>query len=70
MVTEKIKREVLSARENDMCSFCQMAVVWVQNQLKRKATKEKVINYVNQVIFLNQLLQKPKLLFVVKFNMV
>ncbi|KAF7818025.1 aspartic proteinase-like isoform X2 [Senna tora] len=50
MVTEKIEIEELSAvRDDTMCTFCEMAVNWVQNQLKRKVTKEKVINYINQL---------------------
>ncbi|EXB57546.1 Aspartic proteinase [Morus notabilis] len=31
------------------CTVCEMAVVWVQNQLRQKETKEKVIAYVNQL---------------------
>ncbi|XP_028793028.1 aspartic proteinase A1-like isoform X1 [Neltuma alba] len=49
MVTGRIEREGVSARDNNTCSFCEMAVVWIQNQLKRKATKEKVIRYINQL---------------------
>jgi len=32
-----------------MCSACQMAVVWIRNQLKQKNTKDKVFEYVNQL---------------------
>lgn len=32
-----------------MCSACEMAVVWMQNQLKQKVVKEKVFEYVNQL---------------------
>ncbi|KAI9081052.1 hypothetical protein K1719_037032 [Acacia pycnantha] len=49
MVTETKEREGVSARANNMCSLCEMVVVWIQNQLKRKATKEKVIHYINQL---------------------
>ncbi|KAK7284461.1 hypothetical protein RJT34_19207 [Clitoria ternatea] len=48
MVTEKEQRE-FTARDNPMCSSCQMLVVWVQNQLRQKATKERIFNYVNQL---------------------
>lgn len=48
MVTEKEQSE-LSAKDTPLCSSCQMLVLWVQNQLKQKATKERVFNYVNQV---------------------
>nr|GMD07312.1 aspartic proteinase A1-like isoform X1 [Ipomoea batatas] len=32
-----------------MCTACEMAVVWMQNQLKQKVVKEKVFDYVNQL---------------------
>ncbi|KAM7278643.1 hypothetical protein ACFE04_005777 [Oxalis oulophora] len=34
---------------NAMCSTCEMAVVWMQNQLKQNATKDSILNYVNQL---------------------
>ncbi|KAI4332064.1 hypothetical protein L6164_017003 [Bauhinia variegata] len=49
MVTEKEQREELSARDSALCSSCEMLVIWVQNQLRQKATKEKVLNYINQL---------------------
>ncbi|KAM7470123.1 hypothetical protein LguiA_008306 [Lonicera macranthoides] len=33
-----------------MCTACEMIVIWVQNQLKQKGSKETVLNYVNQSI--------------------
>ncbi|CAJ2631784.1 unnamed protein product [Trifolium pratense] len=48
MVTEKEQSE-LSARDTPLCSSCQMLVLWVQNQLKQKANKERVFDYVNQL---------------------
>jgi len=48
MVTEKEQGE-LTARDNPLCSSCQMLVLWIQNQLKQKATKDRVFNYVNQL---------------------
>ena len=39
-----------------MCSACEMAVVWMQNQIKQNQTHEQILNYVNQV--------KTNLLFV------
>ncbi|KAH1229500.1 Aspartic proteinase [Glycine max] len=48
MVTEKGQRE-LSAKDTALCTSCQMLVVWIQNQLKQKKTKEIVFNYVNQL---------------------
>jgi len=52
MVTEK-EQEELAARDTPLCSSCQMLVLWIQNQLKQKATKDRVFNYVNQVSHLN-----------------
>ncbi|XP_057426633.1 aspartic proteinase-like [Lotus japonicus] len=48
MVTEKEQKE-LTAKDTALCSSCQMLVVWIQNQLKRKSTKERVFSYVNQL---------------------
>jgi len=32
-----------------MCAACEMAVVWMQNQLKRNQTEERILNYANEV---------------------
>ncbi|KMT04132.1 hypothetical protein BVRB_8g185820 [Beta vulgaris subsp. vulgaris] len=32
-----------------MCSACEMAVVWMQSQLKQNATKDRVISYANEL---------------------
>ncbi|RDY13705.1 Aspartic proteinase [Mucuna pruriens] len=48
MVTEKEQRE-LPAKDTALCTSCQMLVVWIQNQLKQKKTKERVFSYVNQL---------------------
>ena len=34
---------------DNMCAACQMAVVWMQNQLRRNETEEKILDYINQV---------------------
>jgi phytepsin len=31
------------------CTACEMAVVWIQNQLRENKTKELILNYANQV---------------------
>ena len=36
-------------RKAAMCSACQMAVVWMQRQLKRNHTRDRILNYVNEV---------------------
>lgn len=38
-----------SVGDTPLCAACEMAVVWIRNQLKQKSTKEKVFEYVNQV---------------------
>jgi len=32
-----------------MCSACEMAVVWIENQLRENKTKELILQYANQV---------------------
>ncbi|XP_010916100.1 aspartic proteinase oryzasin-1 [Elaeis guineensis] len=34
---------------NGMCTYCEMAVVWMQNQLVQNQTLEQVLNYINQL---------------------
>jgi phytepsin len=34
---------------NVMCSACQMAIVWIENQLVENKTKEQILQYANQV---------------------
>jgi hypothetical protein len=48
---------------NVMCSACQMAVVWIENQLRENKTKELILQYANQV-------RKYDLLWVVSFAIV
>lgn len=32
---------------DSMCTACEMAVVWIQNQLKQNQTEERILNYAN-----------------------
>lgn len=32
-----------------MCSACEMAVVWMQNQLMQNQTQNNILNYANEV---------------------
>lgn len=32
-----------------MCAACEMAVVWMQNQLRRNQTEERILNYANEL---------------------
>lgn len=49
MVVDKENKEVTSALESLLCTACEMAVVWMQSELKQEEVKEKVLEYVNQV---------------------
>ncbi|CAL0302344.1 unnamed protein product [Lupinus luteus] len=48
MVTEK-ETESKTRGDTPLCSSCQMLVIWIQNQLRQKNTKERVFSYVNQL---------------------
>ncbi|KAF8387600.1 hypothetical protein HHK36_026253 [Tetracentron sinense] len=48
-MVEKENREGSLAGDTFMCTACEMTVVWVQNQLKQKETKEKIFKYVNEL---------------------
>uniref|UniRef100_A0A0D9WCH7 Peptidase A1 domain-containing protein n=1 Tax=Leersia perrieri TaxID=77586 RepID=A0A0D9WCH7_9ORYZ len=36
-------------RSDALCSVCEMAVVWIENQLRENKTKELILNYANQL---------------------
>ncbi|KAL9341364.1 hypothetical protein Peur_064689 [Populus x canadensis] len=48
-VVEKENKEKSSAGNDLPCTACQMLVIWVQNQLREKATKETAINYLDKL---------------------
>lgn len=48
-MVEKESKLNSSTGDTALCNACEMTVVWVQNQLKQKATKEKVISYIYEV---------------------
>ena len=48
MVDENAGKSSDSLRDG-MCSVCEMTVVWMQNQLRQNQTKERIINYINEV---------------------
>lgn len=50
MVVDKQTNEGTSVGDSALCSACEMAVVWMKNQLNNQEVKEKVLEYVNQVI--------------------
>ncbi|KAL3509810.1 hypothetical protein ACH5RR_029211 [Cinchona calisaya] len=47
-VVEETGRTTDGLHDN-MCTACQMAVVWMQNQLRRNQTEEKILDYINQL---------------------
>ncbi|CAA0817935.1 Aspartic proteinase A1 [Striga hermonthica] len=48
MVVDKDNKEK-SVGDNPLCSACEMAVVWMKNQLKNEGVKDKVLDYVNKL---------------------
>ncbi|XP_062143912.1 aspartic proteinase-like isoform X2 [Alnus glutinosa] len=48
-VVEKENRKVSSPGNDLSCAFCEMAVIWIQNQLREKGTKDQVLKYVNEL---------------------
>ncbi|CAL9198216.1 unnamed protein product [Musa hybrid cultivar] len=42
--------DVSSGLQSDaICGVCEMAVVWMQNQLRQNQTQERVLNYINEL---------------------
>lgn len=48
-VVEKENMDGVSTADSALCSACEMMVIWIQNQLKQQGTKDKVLNYVNEL---------------------
>ncbi|KAJ6775659.1 BETA-SITE APP-CLEAVING ENZYME ISOFORM A-RELATED [Salix purpurea] len=48
-VVEKENKEGSSAGDDLLCTACEMFVIWVQNQLREKETKEAAINYLDKL---------------------
>lgn len=48
-VVERENRKEGVSVDPVLCTVCEMAVIWFQNQLRQQGTKEKVLNYVNQL---------------------
>ncbi|KAL8527671.1 hypothetical protein ACS0TY_005495 [Phlomoides rotata] len=49
MVVDKENAEGKSLGDNPLCTACEMAVVWMKNQLNNDEVKERVLEYANQV---------------------
>ncbi|KAD6454262.1 hypothetical protein E3N88_08968 [Mikania micrantha] len=48
-VVDKNEEKSSAGLSDEMCTFCKMAVVWMQNQIKRNQTESDIINYVNEL---------------------
>ncbi|KAD4179080.1 hypothetical protein E3N88_27671 [Mikania micrantha] len=48
-VVDKNNGKSSSGLNDEICTFCEMAVVWMQSQLKRNETEDNIINYVNEL---------------------
>ncbi|KAJ9180386.1 hypothetical protein P3X46_008639 [Hevea brasiliensis] len=44
-----VEKEESSVGDDLLCTACETLVIWVQNQLKQKETKEAAFNYVNKL---------------------
>ncbi|KAL8145496.1 cyprosin-like [Apium graveolens] len=38
-----------SGLHDEMCTFCEMTVVWMQSQLSRNQTEDKILDYINEL---------------------
>lgn len=43
-----------SRRERPLCTLCEMIVFWIQVQLKQKNAKEKIFEFIDEVIVLRR----------------
>ena len=48
-VVDEKNSQVSNDLHDTMCSFCEMAVVWIQNKLGQNETIDFVLKYVNEV---------------------
>nr|GFC24230.1 aspartic proteinase A1 [Tanacetum cinerariifolium] len=48
-VVDKENGKSSAGLNDEMCTFCEMAVVWMRNQIKRNETEDNIINYVNEL---------------------
>ncbi|XP_016500121.2 aspartic proteinase-like [Nicotiana tabacum] len=47
VVDEKAGRS--TGLQDGMCSACEMAVIWMENQLRQNQTQDRILNYVNEL---------------------
>lgn len=41
-----------SSLHDAMCPACEMAIVWMKNQLEQNKTQDRILSYANEVHFL------------------
>lgn len=49
-MVDKQKEEDSSLNQDVLCTACEMAVVWIENQLRENQTKERMLAYANEVV--------------------
>ncbi|XP_062152239.1 aspartic proteinase A1-like [Alnus glutinosa] len=49
VVNEKNKEKTSGGVNDAMCTACEMAVVWMQNQIKKNQTEDQILDYVNEL---------------------
>lgn len=50
MVDDENLDDSQQTRESPLCTLCDMIVFWVQVQLKQRNTRERILNYIDEVI--------------------
>ncbi|CAN6445560.1 unnamed protein product [Victoria cruziana] len=48
-VVDKENMEKSPVKSDAMCTACEMAVVWMQNQIRMNRTQDQILNYINQL---------------------
>ena len=48
-VVDKENAKSSSGVGDAACSACEMAVVWIQSQLRQNMTQERILDYINDV---------------------
>lgn len=51
-VVDESSGKVSHGIRDAMCPACEMAVVWMQNELKQNQTQDHILDYVNEVKYL------------------
>lgn len=48
-VVDENERKSFGGLHDATCSACEMAVVWMQNQLSQNQTQDQILSYINHV---------------------